>query len=332
MLRAASTMVSPHEAAIDAIATDLAAMDLGEKQITFRLRDWGISRQRYWGTPIPIVHCTACGDVPVPEEDLPVVLPDDCVPDGSGNPLAKRADFVDCRLPALRQAGEARDRHDGHLRRLVVVLHALRLPGRADDRRHPQRLLEPDGPVHRRHRARDPAPALRALLDEGDARPRARPIRRAVHTADDAGDAPQPHLLPPEREGRHRLLRAGRRRCPAGRRGPHRRGEGEGGRGARRVRWHRDDVEEQEERRGPAGADRQVRRRHRAPVRHVRRPARGHGAVVEHRRRGRAPLPAPALDLRARERGHRARERGRGRLGRRGRRPSRRRGGRSTSR
>src|SRR6266513_5166419 len=94
--------------AVDAIAADLATLGLGEKKTTFRLRDWGISRQRYWGTPIPIVHCDACGDVPVPEKDLPVVLPEDCVPDGTGNPLAKRRDFVDttcprCGKPAKRE-------------------------------------------------------------------------------------------------------------------------------------------------------------------------------------------------------------------------------------
>ena len=87
-----------HEA-VDAIAADLAARGLGEKRITYRLRDWGISRQRYWGTPIPIIHCPACGDVPVPESDLPVVLPEDLVPDGTGNPLAKRADFVNTKCP-----------------------------------------------------------------------------------------------------------------------------------------------------------------------------------------------------------------------------------------
>jgi len=62
-------------------------------QITWRLRDWGVSRQRYWGTPIPIIHCDEHGAVPVPEKDLPVVLPTDCVPDGSGNPLAKHEGF-----------------------------------------------------------------------------------------------------------------------------------------------------------------------------------------------------------------------------------------------
>src|SRR5213075_1084405 len=72
--------------AVDAIAADLAVQRLGGKKITYRLRDWGISRQRYWGTPIPIVHCAKCGDVPVPEQDLPIVLPEDCIPDGTGNP------------------------------------------------------------------------------------------------------------------------------------------------------------------------------------------------------------------------------------------------------
>jgi leucyl-tRNA synthetase len=82
-----------HKAAVDAVARDLAAQGLGEKKTTWRLRDWGISRQRYWGTPIPIIHCDEHGAVPVPEKDLPVVLPEDCIPDGSGNPLNKHAGF-----------------------------------------------------------------------------------------------------------------------------------------------------------------------------------------------------------------------------------------------
>jgi leucyl-tRNA synthetase len=88
-----------YEAAVDAVAADLVGMGLGEKKTTYRLRDWGISRQRYWGTPIPIIHCDDCGEVPVPEADLPVVLPEDCVPDGTGNPLNKRADFLACACP-----------------------------------------------------------------------------------------------------------------------------------------------------------------------------------------------------------------------------------------
>ena len=77
------------KACVDAVATDLVTMGLGEKKITWRLRDWGVSRQRYWGTPIPIIHCDEHGAVPVPAKDLPVVLPVDLVPDGSGNPLNK---------------------------------------------------------------------------------------------------------------------------------------------------------------------------------------------------------------------------------------------------
>lgn len=81
------------KACVDAVAADLAAKGLGEKKTTWRLRDWGVSRQRYWGTPIPIIHCDEHGAVPVPEKDLPVVLPQDCIPDGSGNPLHKHAGF-----------------------------------------------------------------------------------------------------------------------------------------------------------------------------------------------------------------------------------------------
>jgi leucyl-tRNA synthetase len=81
------------KACVDAVAADLAARLLGEKKITWRLRDWGISRQRYWGTPIPIVHCPEHGAQPVPLSQLPVRLPEDCIPDGSGNPLAKHQGF-----------------------------------------------------------------------------------------------------------------------------------------------------------------------------------------------------------------------------------------------
>jgi leucyl-tRNA synthetase len=86
-------------AAVDAIAEALSRKGLGNKRVQFRLRDWGISRQRYWGCPIPIIHCEACGDVPVPDEDLPVRLPEDLVPDGSGNPLAKTPSFYQCKCP-----------------------------------------------------------------------------------------------------------------------------------------------------------------------------------------------------------------------------------------
>lgn len=97
-----------HKAAVDKVAELLAAQGLGEKKTTWRLRDWGISRQRYWGTPIPIIHCADCGPVPVPEKDLPVLLPEDLIPDGSGNPLNKSQAFLDvacpqCGKPARRE-------------------------------------------------------------------------------------------------------------------------------------------------------------------------------------------------------------------------------------
>lgn len=98
-----------HAEAVDKVAQLLAEQGLGEKKTTWRLRDWGVSRQRYWGTPIPIIHCADCGPQPVPEKDLPVVLPQDLVPDGSGNPLIKSEAFHAgvvcpcCQKPARRE-------------------------------------------------------------------------------------------------------------------------------------------------------------------------------------------------------------------------------------
>jgi leucyl-tRNA synthetase len=97
-----------HKDAVNKVAEILAAKGIGEKKTTWRLRDWGISRQRYWGTPIPIIHCADCGPVPVPAKDLPVRLPEDVVPDGSGNPLKQRPDFLNvgcpkCGKPAQRE-------------------------------------------------------------------------------------------------------------------------------------------------------------------------------------------------------------------------------------
>ncbi|WP_313280127.1 leucine--tRNA ligase [Stutzerimonas balearica] len=87
------------EGAFDAIEVALQKKGLGQARTQFRLRDWGISRQRYWGCPIPIIHCDSCGDVPVPEDQLPVVLPEDVVPDGAGSPLAKMPEFYECSCP-----------------------------------------------------------------------------------------------------------------------------------------------------------------------------------------------------------------------------------------
>jgi len=87
------------QAAFDAISSDLEAKGLGAKRTQFRLRDWGISRQRYWGCPIPIIHCTSCGDVPVPDDQLPVVLPENVTVTGAGSPLAKMPEFYECTCP-----------------------------------------------------------------------------------------------------------------------------------------------------------------------------------------------------------------------------------------
>ncbi|RPI16972.1 MAG: leucine--tRNA ligase [Lysobacterales bacterium] len=85
--------------AFDAYAKLFEAQGRGRRRVNFRLRDWGISRQRYWGCPIPLIHCGACGVQPVPDDQLPVVLPEELVPDGSGNPLARHRAFLDCSCP-----------------------------------------------------------------------------------------------------------------------------------------------------------------------------------------------------------------------------------------
>lgn len=96
------------EAAFAAIAEALETQGLGRRVRNYRLRDWGISRQRYWGCPIPVIHCDSCGVVPVPEADLPVVLPEDVIPDGAGSPLARLPAFYEvvcprCGRPARRE-------------------------------------------------------------------------------------------------------------------------------------------------------------------------------------------------------------------------------------
>jgi leucyl-tRNA synthetase len=94
------------DGAFDAMEVALQKKGLGEARTQFRLRDWGISRQRYWGCPIPIIHCETCGDVPVPEDQLPVVLPEDVVPDGAGSPLARMPEFYDCSCPKCGAAAK----------------------------------------------------------------------------------------------------------------------------------------------------------------------------------------------------------------------------------
>jgi len=88
------------EQAIDAIADKLVSINKGEKQVNYRLRDWGVSRQRYWGTPIPIIHCEQCGTVAVPEDQLPVVLPEDIeYGEDVGSPIKKMPEFYQTSCP-----------------------------------------------------------------------------------------------------------------------------------------------------------------------------------------------------------------------------------------
>ena len=95
-----------HQAAVDKVAQVVSEKGLGKTTIQYRLRDWGVSRQRYWGCPIPMVNCEYCGTVPVDEADLPVVLPTDIVPDGRGNPLKNIPEFINCTCPKCGQPAE----------------------------------------------------------------------------------------------------------------------------------------------------------------------------------------------------------------------------------
>ncbi|WP_109440494.1 leucine--tRNA ligase [Acinetobacter haemolyticus] len=98
------------QAAFDAFLAKLEPQNLANAKVQFRLRDWGVSRQRYWGCPIPMINCNTCGQVPVPEDQLPVVLPTDVVPDGSGNPLNKMPEFYETKCPNC--GGDARRETD----------------------------------------------------------------------------------------------------------------------------------------------------------------------------------------------------------------------------
>jgi len=92
--------------AFDAIASHLYDNDKGQTRINYRLRDWGVSRQRYWGAPIPIINCDSCGAVPVPEADLPVVLPEDIDFDGVGSPIKKMPEFYETTCPSCGAKAE----------------------------------------------------------------------------------------------------------------------------------------------------------------------------------------------------------------------------------
>src|SRR4029079_10337374 len=133
---------TPAPAAIPQVIAWLAERGIGRAKVQYRLRDWLISRQRYWGCPIPSIHCPSCGIVPVPEDQLPVMLPEHVesfIPTGR-SPLEDVREFIETTCPqgggrdrpapatqhAALLAGGPRSRHHGHLRRLVLVPPALR--------------------------------------------------------------------------------------------------------------------------------------------------------------------------------------------------------------
>ena len=157
-------------AAKDAVAERLAKTKLkgrpvGERQTQYRLRDWGISRQRYWGCPIPMIHCPSCGIVPVPESDLPVKLPDDVSFDRPGNPLDHHPTWKHVTCPRCGGAATRETDTMDTFVELVLVFRALLLAeiGRAD-RPRGDRLLAPGRSVYRRSGARDSSSPLRAVL------------------------------------------------------------------------------------------------------------------------------------------------------------------------
>ena len=151
-----------------AVTAWLAERGQGRESINFRLRDWLISRQRYWGNPIPAIHCPTCGLVPVPIEDLPVVLPMD-IDITKGETLADHPEFYETTCPKCGGAAGARPTRwtRSRARRWYYLRYTDASNDDAAVLGGQRELLDAGRPVHRRHRARDPAPAVLALLHQG---------------------------------------------------------------------------------------------------------------------------------------------------------------------
>ena len=167
------------EEAKEEVARRLEQTMLGDRpqakrQINYKLRDWGVSRQRYWGCPIPIIHCEACGVVPVPAKDLPVKLPDDVTFDQPGNPLDRHPTWKHVACP---QCGGPATRETDTMDTFVdSSWYFVRFTDPANDVGPDQsgggRSLAGGRPVYRRRRACDPASFVLALLHPRDAQVR----------------------------------------------------------------------------------------------------------------------------------------------------------------